>query len=210
MKKLLVVLLTVLSSATFAQSINCGSFCVLSINNLDTIANTVDVTIWNGDTNSVNYPTITVVDGLGDTVANKTNYFYLFLHTAGDTLTQTIPSDWDSIPAGFTGTVYLRDQIWDTACAFAYPMPCTVGINEYASSNALMLYPNPADELFHLGIKGMKGSQISLYNMTGQIVRSINAEDDEITIPREDLSAGIYFIEAKVRGKRLTQKVVLR
>jgi hypothetical protein len=212
-KKLLLALFSIaVISFVNAQGImNCGNFCVLSIGNLDTLANTVDVTIYNGDTNAVNYPTIVITDATGDTVANKTNYFYLFAHPAGDTLTQTIPSDWDSIPTGFTGTVYLTDQIWDSTCAYAYPMSCTVGIHEYASNAEFSVYPNPAAEAINIRLPKHRNAsaEIALYDMTGRKARQLTTQESSVSIIRGDLRSGIYFVEIILDGKRLTKKIVL-
>src|ERR1043165_8574545 len=174
-KRSLLVLVSILFFAfsSGAQIMNCGNFCVLSITNVDSVS--MDVTIYNGDTNHVNYPTIVIVDALGDTIANKDNYFYFFAHPAGDTLTQTIPSEVDSVPSGFTGTVYLTDQVWDTTCAFSFPMSCTVGINEYASISGLSIYPNPASDVINIRLPKHKNpaAEISLFDMTGRKSKTV-------------------------------------
>lgn len=214
MKKLILLFISIISFAFSgnAQIMNCGSFCILNINNLDTANNEVDVIVYNGDTNSVNYPTIVVVDAVGDTVANINNVFYFFAHPANDTLTHTIPTTWDSIPTAFTGTVYVTDQIYDTTCAFSYPMVCTVGINEYASANTeLLIYPNPASTTINISLKELKGqpANVTLYDATGRAVKNISTTNMNLSIDRGDLRSGIYFIDVIMGNKRLTKKIIL-
>lgn len=214
MKKLVLLFISIISF-TFsgnAQIMNCGNFCILNINNLDTVNNEVDVIVYNGDTNSVNYPTIVVVDAVGDTVANINNVFYFFAHPANDTLTHTIPTTWDSIPTGFTGTVYITDQIYDTTCAFSYPMTCTVGINEYASANTdLLIYPNPASTIINISLEGSNNQAaiITLYDATGRSVKNISTTSTNLSIDRGELRSGIYFIDVMIGNKRLTKKIIL-
>ncbi|MFL5765683.1 MAG: T9SS type A sorting domain-containing protein [Bacteroidia bacterium] len=213
MKKLLLALITLISLTGNAQCImNCANFCVLSINNLDTTANTVDVTIYNGDSCAVNYPTIVVVDALGDTVVNNSNYFYLFADAAGDTTTQTLSTQWNSIPVGFTGTVYYTDQVWDTTCAFSYPMACTLGINEYTSNSELSIYPNPASDVININLEGIKDQyiELSLYDVTGRKTKYLKTSEKTFSISRGDLPDGIYFVEVVAGEKVLSKKVILK
>lgn len=214
MKKitLLFIFISVFAFSSKAQ-VYCGNFCVIGINNIDTIGvNTLDVTIYNGDSHQVNYPTIVVTNALGDTVANIEDYFYLFAHMPGDTLTQTIPTSLDSIPAGFTGTVYLTDRIYSSTCAFSYPMTCTsLGIDELATNSAMTIYPNPATTTINISLSELKNNQahFTMYDATGKRVKSFSSFAAENSIDRDDLPSGIYFITVLIGDKQLTKKIVL-
>ena len=132
MKKitLLFALFILFLNTNKAQTINCPAFCVLNIT-IDTVgSNTLNVTIYNGDTMNVNYPTVVVTNSVGDTVGNIDTAFFFFAQLAGDTIVHNIPTSLDSLNSGFTGIVYLRDGIYLSTCAFNYPMNCTVGIKE--------------------------------------------------------------------------------
>jgi hypothetical protein len=211
MKRYLLFFCLITGLSLNAQTINCGYFCVLNINNLNTVANTIDVTIFNGDTNHVNYPTVVLVDGTGDTVANINNTFYFFAHPAGDTVVHTIPCTMDSIPAGFTCTVYLTDQVWDTTCMFSYPMSCTVGIPELAFADMISLYPNPVDDHFSISLPASgELVQIRLIDVLGKERRKLNTSETILNISRDDLPQGMYFVEISSGGKRAVRKVVIR
>lgn len=198
-------------SGVKSQTINCSNFCVLNIS-IDTANDELDVTIFNGDTNHVNYPTVVVVNATGDTVGNIDNEFFLFAHPAGDTVVHAISTTLTSLPAGFTGTVYLTDQIWDTTCMFSYPMSCTVGVNELAQNNTFTVYPNPATDNFMVGFhkKNHDPALITIYDVTGKIMHSYTVTDKLLIINREGLLSGLYFITVVADNKRSTKKLIIK
>jgi len=216
MKKIILLFsLLIVSTSIFAQTINCGSFCVLSIGNVDTMTNEMDVTIFNGDTNSVNYPSVMVVDNFsGDTIGNKGGAFFFFAHVAGDTVVHTIPCDTivDSISSGFTGMVYITDNLWNITCGYSYPMTCTVGIPEIITGTNFSLYPNPAGEQVTISMSetGKQEVDIRIYDRIGKEVKNYTTSDSLFTIAREDLQSGLYFVTITVNGKRLTKKLIIK
>jgi hypothetical protein len=191
----------------YSQSMNCGSFCVLSISNLDTLNNEIDVTIYNGDTNHVNYPTVVLVNTMGDTIANIDNYFYLFAQIPGDTVVHTIPTDLDSLPSPLNCFVYLTDQIWDTTCMFSYPMSCTVGITEYVQ-NVLKVYPNPAAASTTVVLPTSAPATITISNMIGQQVSMVRSNSSEQIIDVSDLPAGIYLLRVEQEQRVFSTKLI--
>jgi hypothetical protein len=215
MKKILLIIFTVFAFAITinAQTVNCGNFCILSINNIDTIGNnTLDVTVYNGDTNFVNYPIVLVTNSLGDTVANINSLFYFFGQAAGDTLTHTIPTSFDSIPAGFTGTVYITDATYNITCSYSYPMTCTVGINEaLASKNSFSIFPNPATTTINININELQNTTaiVNIYDATGKVVKTISTTENNLSIDRGDLQRGIYFVRVLIGDRELTKKIIL-
>lgn len=210
---LLSIAIIAFTFSTNAQTMTCGNFCILNINNIDTVgSNTLDVTIYNGDTVFVNYPIVIVTDALGDTIANINSLFFFFGHLAGDTLTHTIPTTLDSIPAGFTGTVYYDDPTDSIApCAYSYPMSCTVGVNEFASTASFNIYPNPATTTFNIDFSELKTSvaTINIYDLTGKMVKTLTTTERLSSLERSDLRSGIYFVQVIVADKVLTKKIVL-
>lgn len=214
MKKITLLFISLLAFTVTsrAQSMNCGNFCVLNINNVDTTNNLLDVTIYNGDSVFVNYPIVVVTNSLGDTIANINNLFYFFGHMAGDTLVHTIPTSLDSIPAGFAGTIYYDDPTDSLApCAYSYPMTCSVGINELTSENSVLIYPNPASAIINISLSNFGNSSaiINMYDVTGKIVKAVSTTEKTLSIERGDLRSGIYFIQLRIGDKILTKKIVL-
>lgn len=215
MKKnlLLSIAIIALTFTSKAQNITCGSFCILNIDNVDTTgSNTLDVTIYNGDSVFINYPIVVVTNSLGDTIANIDNLFYFFGQLPGDTVAHTIPTSLDSLATGFTGTVYLDDPTDSLApCAFSYPMSCSVGINELASNVSFNVYPNPATTIINLDLSELNNATtaIKLYDVTGKTVKAITTTEKTLSIDRGDLRNGIYFVQIIVDDKVLTKKIVL-
>jgi hypothetical protein len=210
MKKfLLFICLTTLFFEGGAQTINCTSMCVLGIS-LDTANDEMDVTIYNGDTNHVNYPTVVVVDPSGDTVGNINNEFYLFAQMGGTTVVHSIPTTLTDI-TGFTGTVYFTDQVWDTTCIFSYPMICNVGIDSEVKRNSVSVFPNPASDKITVIIPDFPNSnaQIILTDITGKKIRSYITQSEQFIIERNDLQSGMYFISVVVNRERHMKKVIL-
>lgn len=216
MKKLLLLSITIIAFTFTSKaqcSMNCSDFCVLGIDNVDTTNNTLDVTIYSSDSACfVNYPIVVVTNSIGDTIANINNLFYFFGHVPGDTLVHTIPTTADSIPTGFTGTVYYDDPMDSLApCAYSYPMTCTVGINEIASQTSFNIYPNPASTIINLDLSELNNTAITikLYDVTGKIVKTISTTEKTLSIDRADLRSGIYFVQVILGDKVLTKKIVL-
>jgi hypothetical protein len=210
MKKLLLTICFITSLYSVnAQTINCTSMCVLDIS-LDTANDEMDVTIYNGDTNHVNYPTVVVVDPSGDTVGNINNEFYLFAQMGGTTVVHSIPTTLTDI-TGFTGTVYFTDQVWDTTCVFSYPMICSVGIDSEVKRNSVSVFPNPASEKITIIIQDSRNSnaQIILTDITGKKIRSYITRSEQFIIERNDLQSGMYFISVLIDDEYFVNKVVI-
>jgi len=194
-----------------AQTVNCTNFCVTQIE-IDTLNNELDVTIVNGDTNQVNYPVVIVTDLAGDTVANINQLFYLFAHLSGDTVVHSIPTSLNDLTGTFTGTVYLSDALFNITCSYTVPMTCSlVGINEYAQNISLIAYPNPASEEINIQLTNFTtGDNLSasLYDITGREINQYQSTSSLITIKKENLDAGIYFIRVVHQGKYYSKKII--
>ncbi len=115
MKKILFLLLIFCGGKSFAQPVaDCFQMCVLDIQ-IDTLNNELEVLLFSGDTNHINYPTIQVIDVNGDTVGNPLGLYVFFAQLQG-TMLHEIPTTLDSLPPNFTCTVLVTDQVWDTTC----------------------------------------------------------------------------------------------
>jgi len=197
--------------ATHAQSgMNCTNFCILNVT-LDSANHQLDVTIYNGDSQDVNYPVVQVVNASGDTVGNINGQFFLFAQLAGDTVVHSIPTSLTSWSGSFTGIVYFSNAGDSIACMYSYPMSCTVGVNELALNNRISVYPNPASDQVTIAIKRstQKEAFIAIYDMTGNIVRSYTTADTQLTLNRDGLKSGMYFVSVVVDGKRYTNKLII-
>jgi hypothetical protein len=84
-------------------------------------------------------------------------------------------------------------------------------VNE-TSNNNFRISPNPfSQQMIIESMEDLKGSEILLYNSTGIIVKDIhNASGKSITVQRENLPSGFYFLVITKNGKMAaTNKVII-
>ena len=84
--------MTEVGGSTSALTIvNCALLEVAEVV-FDTVSNTIELVIFNGDSNDINYPYIgLVLDAMGDTVQN--GFANSFIHPALDTVSYTYPAN---------------------------------------------------------------------------------------------------------------------
>jgi len=71
----------------------------------------------------------------------------------------------------------------------------TTGIKETDDITGITLYPNPARDYVVIG--GVENSVIEIYDMQGQLCRTLTSASAETRININDLKAGVYFINAR-------------
>ncbi|HWY98206.1 MAG TPA: T9SS type A sorting domain-containing protein, partial [Bacteroidia bacterium] len=71
----------------------------------------------------------------------------------------------------------------------------TVGINKISKDSYLNIYPNPAINDAVITFSEASARQISVYDVTGRIVRSFEATGNEYKFSCTGLSTGMYFIK---------------
>lgn len=80
-----------------------------------------------------------------------------------------------------------------------------VGVEEPVAANLWKLYPNPASETITIDFLTMPSEElIQIYNITGQLTKSIIASNERTVINISGLAAGVYCI----RFKNLNQRVL--
>lgn len=81
-----------------------------------------------------------------------------------------------------------------------------VGINEFANTESMNVFPNPSVETVNFMTNGSKASVIHLLNANGQIVRSVNVTSDKTSMNVSDLATGIYFYQATDANGTILEK----
>jgi len=71
------------------------------------------------------------------------------------------------------------------------------------------LFPNPGNEI--LNLKSDKQiSKVEVFNMQGQIVKSLNTQNKEVSVIISELQNGLYFVKAILEnGKIWTEKLIV-
>ena len=71
------------------------------------------------------------------------------------------------------------------------------------------MYPNPAEDEINVFVgQPSLGGSLQIYNMLGQlqIERVLSAGESRVNI--ESLASGMYIMQAEVRGKTLSRKLI--
>lgn len=210
MKKYFFVLFTAITMSAIAQPVaDCSLMCVLNIT-LDTANNEMEVTLFSGDTNHINYPTIQVIDSNGDTVGNPAGTFVFFAHLQG-TMTHEIPTTLTTLPQPFNCTVLVTDQVWDTTCYLTYPVNCPMNILSPDEHNKFEVYPNPANDVLTIMLPGNYSgkAKVGLSNMLGEVFTgNMVAHNGKIDLDVNDLACGVYFVSVIVDDKQYMQRFI--
>jgi CubicO group peptidase (beta-lactamase class C family) len=110
-------------------------------------------------------------------------------------------------PANSLVPFLLNDDIWqyvnDLLCA-------TTGIDNQDNQNSFVqLFPNPGNEI--LNLKSDKQiSKVEVFNMQGQIVKSLNTQNKEVSVIISELRNGLYFVKVILEnGKIWTEKLIV-
>lgn len=86
-----------------------------------------------------------------------------------------------------------------TACA---------GMNEYDVLSGFVIYPNPFNEFLTIELLTYESSDITIFNVLGEVVHSQKINKGKTEINLTEISAGIYFIQNTVGDKMSTTKLV--
>jgi hypothetical protein len=210
MKQFFFILFTAMSFGAFAQPVaNCSMMCVLDIQ-IDTSTGLMEVTLFSGDTNHINYPTIQVIDVNGDTVGNPAGTFVFFAHPQG-TMTHEITTTLTTLPQPFNCTVLVTDQVWDTTCYLTYPMSCPMNIVSPDDHKAFEVYPNPASDVLTIMLPGSYSgkAKVGLSNTLGEVFSgTMVAHNGKIDMDVNDLACGVYFVTVTIDDKQYMQRFI--
>lgn len=86
------------------------------------------------------------------------------------------------------------------------------GISEINDSGHLMIYPNPFTTTTTVQFSStLTNAELDIYNLCGQKIRTINSiSTDKVSIDRDNLPKGIYFIRLTEDTKNLgTEKLII-
>lgn len=151
------------------------------------------------------------------------NNFFPFTNTPNNDTSS--PWEWmyeDDMPnpdAGCNFDAAYPQLYIDTIIGFFAPRACvTLGLNcdfttstkdEVLASDIISLTPNPASTSVKVTAKGENIESIAIFAMDGKLMmKESNVNSESITIQRNNLPTGIYFVKAFFEKGVATQKVV--
>ena len=83
------------------------------------------------------------------------------------------------------------------------------GVNE-AFQIIESVYPNPAKDYVVVNLKNNDQATIRIVNVMGQVMKSVNTNEERNIISTKDLSAGIYFLSVEQKGRRYSTKLTVQ
>lgn len=83
------------------------------------------------------------------------------------------------------------------------------GTSDVTLSNAITIYPNPADDVVHVINKGQTPiSSLTLTNLSGQVINAVLISESQ-TMDVSMLEQGIYFVILHINGREIVKKLVV-
>ena len=77
-----------------------------------------------------------------------------------------------------------------------------LSIDSNSIENAIKLFPNPVSEMLNIeNTTNNNVSNVSIYSISGALVKEINSQNSIQTIPVSDLQTGLYFVKIQVNDE---------
>lgn len=87
-----------------------------------------------------------------------------------------------------------------------FTITSSVGLNDPADLVKMLLYPNPASNVFK--IDGLNNAELEIYDIKGQLIDSRHFVNEPVSLNIDHLYAGMYFVEIFADDKRMVLKLV--
>jgi hypothetical protein len=193
------VVFTILQEAVHAYDIYPGTYTF--DNETDA---TAAVTAMSAALNSANALEVGVIDGIGYEVFAV--IYESFVEASFDAC-RYIPgtatdNTWNAIP-NEQCFYNLDGRNWTI-----FTPEGSTGINEEFEGTSISIFPNPASDVLYIETEA-DVQNISLYTMTGQLLRSITVVDERTTIDVSELQSGVYFLSIENEDNVITKKVII-
>lgn len=168
--------------------------------------NRINVTVFNGNTSQLNYPSVQIISPTGDTIGNPQNRVDFFAHlgniylTYNDTITVTGITNWSQY------TFLMHDGFGTTSGTIELCFISSITVPEVDN---FVLYPNPTTTDVYLNGKTEQIVRLDLYDTIGkQIFSQSEFTSEQISIPTSSLKSGIYFLNIQTQKSKQTIKLI--
>lgn len=106
----------------------------------------------------------------------------------------------------FQGTVMMRPMF--TSAGYD---TLVTGVSDFDISNKIRLFPNPSNGYFRLQSEDEEIKTVSIFDLSGRMLKQITANRREVQIDVSDLANGIYMVQiVDSANRRGTKKLVVR
>jgi hypothetical protein len=194
-------------SPSFNTPLDFSLVCVDSVWYDPSNPNIINVTVFNGNFNGINYPVVQIVSPAGDTISNPNGLLSFFVHMGNIYLTYT-DSITDSTITNFSNYTFLiTDGILDTTVEITW---CgTTGTGELEQAE-IKIFPNPVSDNLFIGFdKTGANRSMEVYNLTGACVKKVALDQSAVvSVDISGFSPGLYFIRIFDSKKVLKGKFI--
>ena len=80
--------------------------------------------------------------------------------------------------------------------------------NAISNNSGILVYPNPTVNVVNISVSASKFSY-SIYNITGQLIKSATVNDNHVTIDMSQQITGVYFMSIEQNGKIESRRILL-
>ena len=116
---------------------------------------------------------------------------------------------WKNI--GANNTAWYQ-QVWES-CGNPYNKQGETTIEEEvvaASGLGFELYPNPAEDLVKLELKGESTATVTVFSLDGRMIQRLEVNPGVSQIDLQDQPKGMYIVEVLTETERMTKKLVVK
>ena len=79
----------------------------------------------------------------------------------------------------------------------------------FEASEELKIYPNPTRGSFSIEGTNLVNSKIKIYDILGNLIQQVDAENNLMEFNKTNLSAGVYLINIEKNNKTTVRKLVI-
>ena len=200
MKKIILSVFLLAALSARSQNLPACDSLVINCCTFDSVGqNTLTLYASNHSSVLFDYPGFVLLDNAMDTIAKETvNYFGIGGGPQPHTLNIVAPLN---LP--FTGYLNLYTLFYVSLdCSFPFYIPDTVnGVRNLDNAVSIKLSPNPAAQFTTIEAEGFDagGLTVSLYDISGRVVRSLPMEGFVSILPLQDLNRGFYLLKVSDR-----------
>ena len=83
-----------------------------------------------------------------------------------------------------------------------------VGLNEVSGANGIRVYPNPASSLLTVEVSSVASSQVVITDVTGRVVRSLEANGSSFNLDIHELANGVYYVMVQSQESSATIRII--
>ena len=77
-------------------------------------------------------------------------------------------------------------------------------------TETMQVYPNPAVDNVTVALPADVTGTVAIYNLSGQLVKSVSTTEPAVTVNVDDLTAGVYTVRVQTADKSYVQRLVVK